>query len=283
MHEEEYLMPILRLLYSDDIIFINNNTSTDLILTQKHLTTEKPYILMNGEARLRHDYNYNKALTDKNCIACIVTSLDYDDNTKTFYVPFFLDRGHQYFTESPFIRKHINNERPYLAAYVASHSPPHRDDFFRELRALDNTVDGLGKANHTKDISEKVGEKWWEAVDYYKNYIFGFAMENTYEDGYITEKIMNVYIGGAIPLYWGTSRVKEIFNPESFVYLNDFTSLKDAAKYVKELSNDEQRMKKMREASIFIKDSPYEKYYNIPAPQWVVDISNKIKDNMNKI
>ena len=39
--------------------------------------------------------------------------------------------------------------------------------------------------------------------------------------GYITEKIITVYSGGAIPIYWGPPEIKEFFNDKSFYYLND--------------------------------------------------------------
>jgi hypothetical protein len=283
-HEHEYLTPILRLLYSDEINFIDSDESADIILAQKILPNiNKPYILMNGEPLLRANILFNQALKDPYCVGCVVTSLDFDDTTKTFYLPMMLDRGHVSFTKSPFVRKYIGTERPYLAAYIAVHSPPHRDTFFRELRKLDSTVEGLGKANHTKDIEMKDRSAWWDTVDIYKDYKFGFAMENTMEKGYLTEKIMNVYIGGAIPLYWGSPTVKEIFNPESFIYLNDFPTLKDAAQYVYNLSKDEGKLKKMRESPIFLNNSKFEQYYNVPPPQWVVDIADKIQQNIKKI
>ena len=67
------------------------------------------------------------------------------------------------------------------------------------------------------------------------------------------------------------------------MYLNDFPNLKSAAQYVYELSKDESRLKAMREAPIFVKDSPYEQYYNVPPPQWVVDIGNKIKQKIESL
>ena len=303
-HEEEYIEPILRTLYSNEIKYINEKESADLILAQNYLPKlNKPYILMNGEPNLRHyeknnnekvgiqqncvgchvSHLYFDALKDPYCVGCVVSTLDFEDKDKTFYLPLFLDRGHVSFTSSPFIRKYTDSARPNLAAYIATHSPPHRDEFFTALHTLDATVDGLGRANYTKDVILPPRETWWELSNVYKDYKFGFALENNLEHGYITEKIMNVYLGGAIPLYWGTPVVKTIFNPESFVYLNDFPTLKEAAQYVYDLSKDEAKLKVMREAPIFVEGSPYELYWNVPAPQWVSDIAAKIKQNIEKI
>lgn len=283
-HEHEYILPVLRLLYSDEIKFIDSSDTADLIIAQKSLpTSKKPYILMHGEPRLRNDGNYKNAVKDPYCVGAIVTSLDFDDKNKTFYLPMMLDRGHVSFTRSPFVRKYTNSERPNLAAYIAKHSPPHRREFFEALRKLDPTVDGLGEANRTKKVELPSRDEWWELTDVYKNYKFGFAMENTMENGYLTEKIMNVYIGGAIPLYWGSPIVKEIFNPNSFIYINDYPDFDSCAKDVVAIGNNPVRLKAMQEAPIFLEDSHFQQYYDVPAPNWLVKIAEKIKQNIEKI
>ena len=291
-HEGEYLHPILRLIY-DDINYSDN--STELILTQDLMpeSNSTPYIYMNGEAFNRFDnyqyfnINYKRALNDPLCVACIVTSKAYEENEKTFYVPFFLNRGHKIFTSTPFIRKYKDNPRNNLAAYIARHSPKHRDEFFKTLYNFDttHTTEGLGSANHTRDIKlPNRDEGWWNLTEVYKDYKFGFAMENVNEDGYITEKIMNVFIGGAIPIYWGTEKVKTIFNPESFVYVNDYPSFKECAKDIIAISNDKERYDLMRNAPIFLpnQEIDYSSYWDLPPPQWVVDIANNIKYKLNK-
>ena len=292
-HEQESILPILRLIYQD-IQFVNDN-NVELILTQKDVSdgNTKPYIFMSGEAnKFATDIVkpfYDKALKDKYCVAAIVTTEDPEYvNEKTFYVPMFLNRGHTEFTSSPFFRKYTNNKRDRLAAYIATHSPKHRDEFFKVLSKRDDThtTDGLGKANHTRTIDMPGrNDGWWKMADVYKDYKFGFAMENTEEEGYITEKIMNVFIGGAIPIYWGTSKVKEIFNPDAFIYVNEYPSFEDAAKDIVAISKDLYRLKNMLEAPIFLEncEPDYSSYYDIPAPLWVRNIADKIKRNIQKI
>jgi hypothetical protein len=43
-------------------------------------------------------------------------------------------------------------------------------------------------------------------------------MENRKQDGYITEKIFNAFLGGSVPIYFGTEEIFEIFNPNAFIY-----------------------------------------------------------------
>ena len=51
-----------------------------------------------------------------------------------------------------------------------------------------------------------------------RNYQFCLVMENTKVDAYISEKIMLAFLGGCIPIYWGTLDVYEIFNANAFIY-----------------------------------------------------------------
>ena len=107
-------------------------------------------------------------------------------------------------------------------------------------------------------------------------------MENTNEDGYITEKIMNVFLGGAIPLYWGSPKIKEIFNIKSFIYINDFPSFEDCANYIIELSKNKNIIQQMQKEPIFNYANPLElwKYYDTPSPEWVKNIAKEINTRM---
>jgi len=43
-------------------------------------------------------------------------------------------------------------------------------------------------------------------------------MENTNSKGYITEKIINAFAAGAVPIYYGTPEVFDLFNRNAFIY-----------------------------------------------------------------
>ena len=52
----------------------------------------------------------------------------------------------------------------------------------------------------------------------YSKYQFCLVMENTVTEGYLTEKIFLAYLGGCVPIYWGTQEVFQIFHPDSFIF-----------------------------------------------------------------
>jgi alpha(1,3/1,4) fucosyltransferase len=46
------------------------------------------------------------------------------------------------------------------------------------------------------------------------------AMENRAARGYNTEKIINAFQAGSIPIYYGTTEVFDVFNARAFVFYN---------------------------------------------------------------
>jgi hypothetical protein len=119
----------------------------------------------------------------------------------------------------------------------------------------------------------------------YQEYNFIITMENKDINGYISEKIMNAFLAGSIPIYWGTKYVKEIFNEKAFVYVNDFSSLEECAKYIVELNNDKERMKQMVNEPVFKNDIVPDYYkvdeYDNPS-DFYIKLSNKVKDLIEK-
>ena len=61
------------------------------------------------------------------------------------------------------------------------------------------------------------------------------AFENGDDEGYITEKIANAFLAGAVPVYWGTVDALSAFNPKSFIHCGEFTNLEACADRVAEV------------------------------------------------
>ena len=70
----------------------------------------------------------------------------------------------------------------------------------------------------------------------YSNCKFVIAMENSIGDGYVTEKIVNVFYSGAIPIYWGSSNINDLFNKDAFININDFKNLDECIEHISNLS-----------------------------------------------
>jgi len=55
-----------------------------------------------------------------------------------------------------------------------------------------------------------------------KDYRFSIAMENDNYDVILCEKITDCFVTGTIPIFWGTSKISEMFNPDGIILLEDF-------------------------------------------------------------
>lgn len=83
---------------------------------------------------------------------------------------------------------------------------------------------------------------------------FAIAFENTSYDGYCTEKIMEAFAAGTIPIYWGDPNVDKDFNPDSFINTHDYCNFDEVIERVKQIDNDDDLYMKIRNANPLLKD-----------------------------
>ncbi|CAM9252953.1 unnamed protein product [Discosporangium mesarthrocarpum] len=119
----------------------------------------------------------------------------------------------------------------------------HRERFFDLLVERGVQVDALGACRGIRspdDPKKRLGRMsatWHDdAVQVYKYYHLVIAFENSADAGYITEKIANAFLAGAIPVYWGTVEVLDLFNPQSFIHCGTFPTMEDCADRVAQVS-----------------------------------------------
>ncbi|KAH8480291.1 hypothetical protein Peur_062838 [Populus x canadensis] len=81
--------------------------------------------------------------------------------------------------------------------------------------------------------------KWWDhlhcAMSHYK---FVLAIENTWTESYVTEKLFYALDSGSVPIYFGAPNVLDFVPPHSIIDGNKFNSMEELASYVKDLAND---------------------------------------------
>jgi hypothetical protein len=54
-----------------------------------------------------------------------------------------------------------------------------------------------------------------------KPYMFSFCIENDNYDFYYTEKLTDAIACGTIPIYWGSKKIKDVFNPDGFIFFDE--------------------------------------------------------------
>lgn len=231
---------LLENIYQDIQIEYNNIQDCNLIVRSHFLNQERPwnrdnnkkYIYWSGESFLPMG-NYKH----KNVF---FISTNIINNVKNhIYIPYFLF--------SPYLYKEkINNEnKKYLLIYCNTNKIKEREELFNTFVEKTNSKichsygSCYGKYKETN--KGKISGNWEneELIKVYSKYKFAIAMENKCVDGYITEKILNAYYSGCIPIYWGSKNINDFFNPESFINVNDFKSIEDCVDYIINLSEKE--------------------------------------------
>lgn len=202
-------------------------------------------ILTNGEPQKHQGY-------ENICIDCKKIA-------GNGYYPFWLwsfverrvDRLEQLFQR----RERVANKKKFCV-FMYRNPTDFRDLFFRSL-SLRKRVESIGP--HLNNMGNPTDRPLYtptktyldSAVAKYQPYRFVIAMENSTRPGYITEKLINAFLAGAIPIYWGAPDVHQYFNPAAFVLVRNKADISIAIERILALENDEAARKTMLKQPIF--------------------------------
>ena len=127
-----------------------------------------------------------------------------------------------------------------------------RINFINELSKYKN-VDMGGK--YKNNIGKIVNK-----IEFLSSYKFSIAMENTEGDGYISEKIIDSFLSGTIPIYYGSYLLDEFINPKSFILIRGNTDIKEKIEYIKKIDNDNNIYRNILKENILIDKNIFKKY-----------------------
>jgi len=102
-----------------------------------------------------------------------------------------------------------------LACAFIANRHPFRFEFLSRFEKY-GQVDIFGKS---------VGRPVRHKAEVAKDYKYVVCFENDLYPGYVTEKLLDAYACGTIPIYWGDLGQDSYFNRESFFNLKDFVSM----------------------------------------------------------
>jgi hypothetical protein len=89
-------------------------------------------------------------------------------------------------------------------------------------------------------------------------YKFNICFENKSIPGYTTEKIYEAMLARCIPIYWGSPRVNEEFNPKCFLNYFDFPNEEALVQRIIEIDNNPELHLEYLRQPIFRNDKPNE-------------------------
>lgn len=187
--------------------------------------TNVDYLFWRNENILLSDYNPNKNLghlTESKLVDPISHTLLTDDIINNFKYIFTHDREslklHNKIQWAPGWGTMVSSPNIYkktkLISWVTSNNKTgeEREKRYSLIKNLKNSLDLYGYGFNPI----------YERQDGLKDYMFSIAYENSSYSGYFTEKIIDCFVTGTVPIYHGDPDISLIFNMDGIILLEDF-------------------------------------------------------------
>lgn len=218
------------------------NTMTHLVLEDK---TSLPKFAWLNESIEVDTYSHNKILTIIEYFDIIFThnKLLYSKYENIKFVP-----ASCYWIKAPDICKKSKLISMISSSKNFTYGHKHRINWMSKLK---NKVDLYGQSVNPILYKEQG----------LNDYMFSVAIENAKYPSYFTEKILDCFATGTIPIYWGTDDIKTFFNADGIIELKDNFDPKELNKdfYYDRIQAIKDNLEKVMEYSS-VEDYMYKNY-----------------------
>lgn len=217
----------------------------------------------SGEA-----YNHNISHYD-----LVLYCSNEETNSKTVDLPLFT----YYIYGNNLLNKLVNKRSivrvpPKFCCFIVSNgSSQIRNCMFDVLNRY-KKVDSYGLYKNNMGYRLPFGYWTEEYRNFLGQYKFIICFENTKIGTYSTEKIVNPYLSGTIPIYWSSHAVKNVFNEDSMLFLENerIDTFHELINKIIEIDNDDEKFLKIVNQPVFKNMDYWNQNYTIES------IANKI-------
>jgi len=136
----------------------------------------------------------------------------------------------------------FKNKNGFVSSFINNPHPT-------RLRA----ISALSKIGQVDVFGRSVGNYVEDKIGAAEKYWFNLCFENDLYPGWVTEKVLEAWLAGSIPLYWGLDSAG-LLNPKAIVNLNEFKSLNAFIEYVEYLFSNPVIMKEMINQPLLLAD-----------------------------
>lgn len=129
------------------------------------------------------------------------------------------DKFHKVFTTNSWIEKSEVYSKSKLVSMITSNKTLTEQQRYR-----------VNFAEKNKDIIDVYGRGFKEIEkkeEGLKDYMFSVCIENAIYDSYFTEKILDCFSTGTIPIYKGTRKILDYYDGNGIIFLDDLSDLSD--------------------------------------------------------
>lgn len=225
--------------YDKNIKIVNINDDFDVLVFScfgnrtKTIPNTVRKIFFTGENIRPQHYSHNFALT-----------FDRISSPTHFRLPLWLLYTNDLKIVKDYNEKRKNNIyetqlRKNFCCFVASKNIEFRNNFVKKLSQY-KKIDCGGKCLNNIGGSLSLKDKQTSKINWQSQYKFCIAIENSKYPGYCTEKLLQAFSSGCIPIYIGDPTVEQDFDTRSFINANDFSNEEELIEYIKKVDNDDE-------------------------------------------
>lgn len=249
---------------SPDILFFGDNNFGYRNLDRKYDNCTR--IFYTGENQRPWDYKCHFAL-----------SFEHQLHPNHFRLPLYiLNIWHYqkmgvilddtYFESYDNGTEHWGRNDRFAAFVVANPHCKERNEFFHKLNSY-RKVDSAGPhLNNMNWLLPRTENGVRDKIRFLSNYKYTICFENSSYPGYVSEKILDAYIAGSIPIYWGSPTVAVDFNTKAFINCHDYDSFDEVVEFIKYLDTDDIHYRAISVASLlddaFIVETTRKRFLN---------------------
>jgi hypothetical protein len=175
-------------------------------------------------------------------------------------------------------------QKPRFCAFFFHNCVPNREALFDRVSTY-KAVDALGRSKSRDPQSYKSPDRFVDpagatlydtATVRYLPYKFAFANEPAEREGWVTEKLVNAMLAGAIPIYRGAPDIGQFFNSSSFICGNGLSD-DDVVERVRRVDQSAEEYRSMW-AQPWISENQLRTWFTSSLPKPLEDLISRIRD-----
>ena len=137
-------------------------------------------------------------------------------------------------------RKNVIRPRnKFCGAMISNSLGKFRNIFLNKLNKY-KTIDNAGKfKKNVIFVNNPNIDRYQNKINFLRQYKFSIAMENSFNTGYVTEKIITCFLAGTIPIYYGDVCLEYFINPKTFIQIKPWDDFTEKIILIKKIDNDD--------------------------------------------
>jgi len=147
--------------------------------------------------------------------------------------------------------KNIDVSKKKFCAWVVSNGGGRERNLFFDKLSQYKVVDSGGSFRN--NVGGSVGDK----IEFLSHYKFSICMENSKTQGYISEKLVDCFEAGTIPIYFGDDTILELLNNKSYIHVKNEDEFDEKIELIKKIDNNDTLYQEVIREKIVIDDTRY--------------------------